>query len=139
MLSDMAEPPLAKGNGFFKVAEAIDQLDDDEWDSEDDLPADFVVANNPFTEHETLEITPRIFNTATDNPFSANVTGETVIDVPHGANISHLGLTEVLDAPDVSFFQKTRREGLGGRVLGCRVPHPRTRWSRDRRRALECE
>ena len=135
MLSDMAEPPLAKGNGFFKVAEAIDQLDDDGWDSEDDLPADFVVANNPFTDHETLEITPRICNTVADNPFSANVTGETVIDVPHAP------ISRTWDSRRSWMLQTSvsSREGLGGHVLRCRVPHPRTRWSRDRRRALECE
>jgi len=42
MFSDVAGPPLAKGDGLFEVAGAMDQLGDDEWDSEDDLAADFV-------------------------------------------------------------------------------------------------
>ena len=104
-------PPLAKGDWFSEVANTKDQLDNDEWDSEDDLPADFVVANDPPVERENPEDTPRILYAAADNTFSVIITGEMAIDIPHGTDISHLGLTEVLDAPDVSFLpaNSTRR------------------------------
>jgi len=100
MLSDVAEPPLANCDCFAEVAESIDQLDDNEWDSEDNLPADFVVANNSPMERENQE---DIFYAAANNTFSVIVTGKKAIDVPDGADILQLGLTEVLDAPDVSF------------------------------------
>ena len=51
----MAEPPLAKGDWFSEVAESINQLDNDEWDSKDNLPVDFVMVNNPPMERENLE------------------------------------------------------------------------------------
>jgi len=104
---------LANCDCFAEVAESIDQLDDNEWDSKDNLPADFVVANNPPMERENQE---DIFYAVADNTFSAIVTGEKAIDVPDGADISQLGLTEVLDAPDVSFppihFSKLHNKGL---------------------------
>jgi len=95
----VAEPSPAKCDWFSKVAELIDQLDDDKWDSEDDLPVDFAVENDPPMQHENSEDIPRILNAAADDTFSAIVNSETVIDVPYGADISQLGLTEVLDAP----------------------------------------
>ena len=54
-------------------------------------------------ERENLEDISRIPYAVADNTFSVIVTGETAIDVPHGADILQLGLTEVLDALDVSF------------------------------------
>jgi hypothetical protein len=54
-------------------------------------------------ERENPEDISRIPYAVADNTFSVIVTGETAIDVPHGADILQLGLTEVLDALDVSF------------------------------------
>ena len=88
-LSDVAESPLTNHDWFYEVAEDIDQLGNDEWDSENDLPADFVVANNPPLEYENPEDIPQIFNVVADNTFSAIVNGEMAIDIPHGTDTSH--------------------------------------------------
>jgi len=69
VLSDVAESPLTNHDWFYEVAEDIDQLGNDEWGSEDDLPADFVVANNPPMEYENPEDIPQMFNTVADNTF----------------------------------------------------------------------
>jgi len=61
------------------------------------------VVSDPPVERENLEDISRIPYAVADNTFSVIVTGETAIDVPHGADILQLGLTEVLDALDVSF------------------------------------
>jgi len=48
-------PSLAKCDWFCDVADAMDQLGDGEWNSEDNLPADFVVANDPPLKRENPE------------------------------------------------------------------------------------
>jgi hypothetical protein len=126
MLSDVAEPPLVKDDGFFEVADYIDQADD-EWDSKDDLHVDFVVANDPSMEHENPEDIPQIFTAAADNTFSMIINGEMAMDVPHGTDISQLGLMEALDAPDVRFppipFSKLNEKGSTAAFsdVGCSI------------------
>ena len=89
MLSDVAESPLTNHDWFYEVAEDIDQLGNDEWDSEDDLPADFVVANNPPMEYENPGDVSQIFNVVADNTFSAIVNSEMAINTPHSTDTSH--------------------------------------------------
>ena len=125
--------PLAKGDWFSEVAESINQLDDDEWVSKDNLPADFVVANDPPMERENLEDIRRIFYTAIDNTFSAIIAGETAIDVPHSTDISQLRLAEASDAPDVSIhFSELDEKGSTAvfsdvRCSNCQAPFRRMR------------
>jgi len=56
------------------------------------------------------------------NTFSTITNGETAIDVPQGADISQLGLTEVLDTPDIVFppipFSKLNEKGSLAAFLG---------------------
>jgi hypothetical protein len=50
-----------------------------------------------------IEILPRSFRAANKQDFNAVGKGEMVIDVPNGADISQLRLTEVLYAPGVGY------------------------------------
>jgi hypothetical protein len=49
------------------------------------------------------EITPKSFTAANQQKFSAVGTGEMVVDVPNGVDVSSLRLTEVLYSPEVGY------------------------------------
>ncbi|KAF8956386.1 hypothetical protein BDZ97DRAFT_1763876 [Flammula alnicola] len=92
-LSDATDSTREDGDWFSEVGEDPDQLSDDEWDSEADLPAEFIVAKDPSPGHGAItDDHPIIFGKS-----------EKDINAPNGDDILQLRLTEVFGAPEVGF------------------------------------